>query len=513
MANDPIALTGRWAALGLAALLAACLWPLFWSLAGAAVAPSLWAALRFTLWQAFWSALLSCLLGVFLARALFRRRFWGRAAVIRLLSAPFILPALAAVLGLLMIFGRSGLLSTLLARFGLPPLSIYGPAGVVLAHVFLNLPLATRMILMGWQSIPGERFRLAQSLRFLPLAVFWHLDLPMLRAVLPSAFSAIFLICLTSFAVALTLGGGPRASTVELAIYQSLRFEFNLQGAAQAALMQGVIGLLALALATMFWRPLPLGAGLDRPIAPPPAPGWRFVADVLVIGLALLFLGLPLLALLGAGLPALPILPAGFWPAAALSILIALVASAGAMALALALVWARAKGAGVWVEIAAMMPLAISSLALGTGGYLAAHRIISPSRFALPAAMLFTAIMALPYLFRLLRPACDAALRPYSRLTAELRLSPMAEFRLLALPRMRAQIGFGMGLAAAMAMGDFGVLALFGGQGHITLPILISQLMGSYQIAAAAAATLGLIALSLALFWGFDRWGARGAKG
>ena len=33
----------------------------------------------------------------------------------------------------------------------------------------------------------------------------------------------IFVICLSSFAVALTLGGGPRATTLELAIYQAMR--------------------------------------------------------------------------------------------------------------------------------------------------------------------------------------------------------------------------------------------------------------------------------------------------
>jgi thiamine transport system permease protein len=44
----------------------------------------------------------------------------------------------------------------------------------------------------------------------------------MLRAVLPGAVLLVFLLCMTSFAVALTLGGGPRATTVELAIYQAL---------------------------------------------------------------------------------------------------------------------------------------------------------------------------------------------------------------------------------------------------------------------------------------------------
>ena len=48
----------------------------------------------------------------------------------------------------------------------------------------------------------------------------------------------VFLLCMTSFAVALTLGGGPRATTLELAIYQAVRFDFDLGRAAWLALIQ-----------------------------------------------------------------------------------------------------------------------------------------------------------------------------------------------------------------------------------------------------------------------------------
>ena len=108
--------------------------------------------------------------------------FAGRGALITLLGAPFLLPVVVAVLGLLAVFGRGGLVNAALAALGLPRLSIYGLHGVVLAHVFFNLPLATRMLLHGWQAIPAERFRLARSLGFGPREVFRHLEAPMLRA-------------------------------------------------------------------------------------------------------------------------------------------------------------------------------------------------------------------------------------------------------------------------------------------------------------------------------------------
>ena len=134
------------------------------------------------------------------------------------MGAPFILPTIVAVLGLVAVFGRSGVANVVLRALGLPEVSPFGAHGVIMAHVFFNLPLAVRLVLQGWLSIPAERFRLAASLGMGAGAVQRALEWPMLRSVLPGAWLLIFALCLTSFAVALALGGGPGATTVELAI-------------------------------------------------------------------------------------------------------------------------------------------------------------------------------------------------------------------------------------------------------------------------------------------------------
>ena len=169
----------------LLALVAAPLAAVGWRGAGLSLGPADWAAVRFSLSQALLSAVFSTLLAIPVARALARRRFPGRGALITLMGAPFLLPAVVAILGLLAVFGRSGLLNQGLAALGLPAISIYGLHGVVVAHIFLNLPLATRMILQGWLALPSERIRLAQSLGFGPRETFRHLEGPMLREVLP----------------------------------------------------------------------------------------------------------------------------------------------------------------------------------------------------------------------------------------------------------------------------------------------------------------------------------------
>ena len=75
------------------------------------------------------------------------------------------------------------------------------------------------------------------------------------------------------------------------------------------------------------------------------------------------------------------------------------------------------------------------------------------------------------------------------------------------LPRIRRPLGFGAGLAAALSMGDLGVITLFAGEAQQTLPLAMYRLMGAYRMEAAAGAALVLLALSLAAFWICDQGG------
>jgi thiamine transport system permease protein len=501
----------RLLALALLALVLAPLAAVAWRGAGLTLGPADWAAVRFTVTQAVLSAALSTLLAVPVARALARRRFAGRGALIALMGAPFLLPAVVAVLGLLAIFGREGPLNTALQALGLPPLSIFGLQGVLLAHLFLNLPLATRMILHGWQATPAERFRLARSLGFGPCETFRHLELPMLREVLPGVALVILTVCLTSFAVVLTLGGGPAATTIELAIYQAVRFDFDLARAAGLAGVQVLISGLAAGMAWAVMRPMAFGAGLDGAAAPEAPGGWRLWADGVIVVLAALFLALPLLAVVLRGLPGLLDLPPSVLPAAGRSLAVALVSAALATAAALVLALATARRPRPLVETAATLPLATSGLVLGTGLFLLIRPFAPPMTLAFPVTVLVNTALTLPFLYRILLPEARALVADYGRLADSLGLQGWPRLRWLVLPRLARPLGFGSGIAAALAMGDLGVIALFAGERQATLPLVVSQLAGAYRLDGAAAAALVLVALSFALFWACNAGGRRAA--
>jgi thiamine transport system permease protein len=72
-------------------------------------------------------------------------------------------------------------------------------------------------------------------------------------------------------------------------------------------------------------------------------------------------------------------------------------------------------------------------------------------------------------------------------------------------------LGYGAGLAAALSMGDLGVIALFAGDQGATLPLMVQRLMGAYRMEQAAGAALLLVSLSFGVFWLFDRIGDRNA--
>jgi thiamine transport system permease protein len=455
-----------------------------------------WSAIRFTVLQAAASAVVSVVLAIPVARALARRQFRGRGALVMLLGAPFILPVIVAVLGLLAVFGRGGLLSVGLGAVGVAPVSIYGAGGVVLAHVFFNLPLAVRLILQGWLSIPAERFRLAAQLN----APLWRvLELPMLARHMPGALLVVFLICLTSFAVALTLGGGPSATTVELAIWQAIRFDFDLGRAALLACVQFALCAMA---ALVAWHITPLdgfGSGLDRTVARWDQSRWDWVWLILVT----LFLVLPLAMILWRGVPSLPDMGLDIYRAAGRSVLVALAATALTLGAALSL---SLRG-GLLVVMIGAVPLAASALVMGTGLFLMVFPFVNPVTVALPVTVCVNAFMALPFALRLLSPTVADIRADYGRLAANLALGPWATLRLIILPRVRKSLSFAAGLTMALSIGDLGVVALFATPAQETLPLAMYRLMGAYRMDAAAGAAVLLLFLALGAFWVCDSRG------
>ncbi len=146
---------------------------------------------------------------------------------------------------------------------------------------------------------------------------------------------------------------------------------------------------------------------------------------------------------------------------------------------------------------------------IGTGLFIVLHPVADPFALALPVTAAVNAAMALPFVLRSLLPALAEARTIDGRLADSLGMRGAARFRLVTWPRLRRPAGFAAGLAAALSMGDLGVIALFAPPEVATLPLLMQRLMAAFRNEAAAGVALVLVALTLRAVLGLRPMGAR----
>ncbi len=479
---------------------------------------------RFTLWQAALSTVLSVLPAIAVARALSRHpSFPGRAWLLRLFAVPLGLPAIVAALGLLALYGRAGFAADLVDTAGGGPWpGIYGLTGILVAHVFFNLPLATRLLLEALDTVPADQWRLASQLGMRPAAAFRLIEWPVLRAALPGAAGLVFMLCVTSFTLVLTLGGGPGATTLEVAIYQALRFDFDPPRAVVLTLLQValtaavVVALSRLGVAVTgeagiaVSRRRHLGVGRAET-----------VANALIILLAAVFVLAPMAATVASGLAAdLGRLAgeASVRRAVATSLVLSGLSALLAVALSLSLVSARRSlelarrdaAPGPFerlLDAGSGLVLVVPPIVIGAGWFLLLRRSVDVFAVAPVMVVAVNAVMSMPFAVRAIRPAYDAASERHERLCAQLGIRGWNRFRLVDWPALRRPLSTGLAFAMALSLGDLGVIALFGSDAVQTLPYLLYQRMGSYRTADAAGLALLLGAICLLLMLAADRLG------
>ncbi len=490
-----------------------------WSGALAAFDGYLFRIARFTVWQAALSTLLSIVPAMLLARALSRHPdFFGRAFILKLFALPLALPAIVAALGLLELYGRAGYFAGLLGWFsGGDWPGIYGLSGILVAHVFFNLPLATRLFLEALDTVSPDQWRLASQLGMRAGPSFRFIEWPVLRAALPGIAGLVFMLCITSFTLVLTLGGGPRATTLEVAIYQALRFDFDPARAVALTALQVALTAAAVFALSRLGANVTGEANLSVAAPRPPAAGPAETGvNALLLGAALLFVAGPLVATLLSGLQADLLRLAGeatVRKAAATSVVLALAASVLSVALAFALVAARRALAvalpGSLLERAmdtgAGFVLVVPPIVIGAGWFVLARHFADV--FALAPVMVVTvnAVMAMPFAVRAIRPRYDAAAERHDRLCAALGISGWTRLRLVDAPVLKRAAATAGAFAMTLSLGDLGVVALFGSDAVQTLPYLLFSRMGSYRTADAAGLALLLGLLCLALMMVADR--------
>ena len=462
--------------------------------------------ITFTLYQAFLSAAISLLLAIPISRAIHRNHFYYKDLIISVIGILFVLPILVVILAVINIFGTNGIINQIFSYLGFERFSIYGLIGILIGHILINLPFAVRLLISGWSMIPTEHVRLAKQLGFDTRAFFKYIELPMLVKIAPSIFTIIFLYCSLTFSIALVLGGGPSATTVELAIYQTIIFEGDLAAAAKLSTFQLILLTFILILSTkssghMFVEQTIL---LKNDIRGPKT-NFTHWLDYFFIILFCTFIFLPILVIVLKGLANITIPSDNFILPAINSLLVALLATLinliVSFSLCLLIVDEKQKSLRTFFEVGSFSIICVSPLVFGTALFLLLFEYIDISANALLLTGVTNGVLMIPISMAILLPGFKRLKARYGKLMNILGIPGTSELVKFYVPLLKKNIKFSCALVFALSIGDLGIIVLFSGTEIGTLPMYLYRLIGSYRMDEAYFVAMILLLMAFVSFW------------
>jgi thiamine transport system permease protein len=231
------------------------------------------------------------------------------------------------------------------------------------------------------------------------------------------------------------------------------------------------------------------------------------VLQWVVLTLAIIGFGLPLLSVLlnGIGSAASVLQQPLFWRALGSSVGIGLASALLTLVLATAIAMSRAAGSNRLIRIGVGVPayayLAVPAVALSLGAFLFIRSLgVAPEAAAPLVVVVANALLSLPFAMAALAPAFDSVAATHGRLIRSLGLGGMAQFTLIEWPLLARDFGIVFALAFCFSLGDLGVIALFGTQDFVTLPLLMFRALGAYRSNDAAAVAALMLLLTIAAF-------------
>ncbi len=456
----------------------------------------------FTYGQALLSAVLSAIVGIGAALVYTETDFPGRRLLWRLSLIPFALPTLLVALGFVAVWGQGGWVGR-----HLPAGFLFGWTGILLGHVFLNFPLFLKGVGTALLESTREAERAALSLGASRLRCLFTITLRRAAPEIRSAFVLSFLYCASSFLIVLFLGGGPRFTTLEVAVYQAVKIQFDLPLAIRVAAIQALVSMILYGLFLRKPASLPADSGSEfLPLYGFRMPMARRLWLSFWAAALSLLVAAPLAALVGEGALSLssmdfPSLGRATLQSVELAALTCLIALCLALPLAYASHRAESSLARACFAWMANLPVSASTLLLTVGWAIAFEERRDWLGGSLVPAAVVQAVMALPIVFRVLRDGFSRIAPELYPAAASLGASPPAILRTLELPLLRRALGLAAVLTLSFSLGEVGAVLLFGGGGIETLPLWIFHLMGRYQFGPAYGAALVLLLLMGMLFW------------
>lgn len=185
------------------------------------------------------------------------RRFPGRALLVTLVELPFVLPPAVAGIGLLVAFGKLGLLGGTFSWLGINV--AFNTTAVVFAVMLVASPLYVRQAIAAFEAIDGDLVAASRTLGAGPVRTFFRVALPLASGGLAAGEALCIARGIGEFGATIMFAGSlkGRTQTLTLAVYQEFDSNFDTALAISALLvLVSVVILFALKMSAL-WQPSP----------------------------------------------------------------------------------------------------------------------------------------------------------------------------------------------------------------------------------------------------------------
>ena len=492
--------------------------------------------------QAALSTVLAFLVGFPAAYIIANYDFPGKKFVRALSLVPFVMPSILVALSFVIILGYNGWINNFLMSFfnlSDPPVkALYSIYGIVLAHAFYNFPIFMRFVGSAWERTSEKMHDAARTLGTSRTQLFMKITLPQLMPSIMVSSAIVFIYCFMSFAIVLTLGG-IQFSTVEVGIYYALSRNLDFAAAAAMTIMQFVFLLAMIFIYSRFYKSF-ASLNFEKKTAIHSSGKFNRYAEVLIIksdsfaGKKSLGLGKPMHFLMASYLVllvAMVLLPiaaliffsastptplrgfeallstktslAGTTPLIAVfnSLLFAVLAALLCTSIAILLAY-RHKNTAMGLSSS----LIVSSMAI-SGITLAMAYLLSFGSGIWQLIVVGHSLLALPFAYKIVSNSLNSI--PMQQLDAASSLGA-DEFRIagkIELPQIKGAIITAACFAFAVSLGELAItLMLYDGK-FATMPVYIMRYISTYNIFAATAMGLLLIAAAGASFYVIEKIG------
>jgi molybdate transport system permease protein len=183
------------------------------------------------------------LLGTATAYFLASRRFFGRPLVVTLVELPIVLPPAVAGIGLIVAFGRVGLLGSTFDALGIDV--SFNQAAVVLAICLVAGPFYIRQAIASFEAVDTNLIAASRTLGAGPVRTFFRVTLPLARSGLAAGEAICIARGLGEFGATIMFAGSLQGvtQTLPLAVYTTFETQDGLDVALAISALLVIVSL------------------------------------------------------------------------------------------------------------------------------------------------------------------------------------------------------------------------------------------------------------------------------